>query len=132
MCVLSVSDHGFFFFLLFIIHDCVRVYMCVGEKKRASEPVVLLLLSLLLFVVYKGGFLVHHMQEGSRRALYAVSRLLHQVSKKNFYCYANIFDGREIILASMYDYACTSNERTCKITWILVLNFGYTHEVIRS
>jgi hypothetical protein len=48
MCVLCVSDHGFFFFF-FTIHY-PRLCACVGawvKKKHAFEPVVL-----LLFLVY--------------------------------------------------------------------------------
>lgn len=44
--VLCVSDHGFFFFY-YSLSTIVCMCRCVGEKKRAFEPVVL-----LLFLVY--------------------------------------------------------------------------------
>lgn len=45
VCVLSVSDHGFFFFFFTIHYPRLCAWV---KKKRAFEPVVLL----LLFVVY--------------------------------------------------------------------------------
>lgn len=49
VCVLSVSDHGFFFTIHYPrLCACICAWV---KKKRAFEPVVLLLL-LLLFLVY--------------------------------------------------------------------------------
>jgi len=95
VCVLSVSDHGFFFFFYYSLSTVV----CVGEKKMRLRTGCVII---IIRCVRKGGFLVHRHRiyaEGLRAHVYIII-LLHYMRAASC-CnmvftarYANLFDDR--------------------------------------